>query len=54
MLDHLDEKYGPHGYLKLWIPGSSNEQRLHQFWWQMKDRDTLRRRIQDLLQDLSI
>lgn len=24
--DHLDEKYSPHGYIRLWIPGSDNEQ----------------------------
>lgn len=27
---HLTEKYGPDGYLKIWIPGSDNEVRLKQ------------------------
>lgn len=39
--DHLDEKYGPHGYLKLWIPGSDNERNLHQLWRLMEDRPAL-------------
>lgn len=25
---HIDEKYSRHGYIRLWIPGSPNEQRL--------------------------
>ena len=25
---HLDEKYSSHGYIKLWIPGSQNEEHL--------------------------
>lgn len=25
---HMDEKYGPRGYIRLWIPGSPNGQRL--------------------------
>ena len=25
---HMDEKYSAHGYIRLWIPGSPNEQRL--------------------------
>ena len=26
--DHMDSKYSVHGYIKLWIPGSANEQSL--------------------------
>jgi uncharacterized protein len=26
---HMDEKYSQHGYIRLWIPGSPNEQRLN-------------------------
>ena len=25
---HMDEKYSNHGYIRLWIPGSPNEQKL--------------------------
>ena len=28
--EHMDEKYSAHGYIKLWIPGSPNEQRLNE------------------------
>ena len=31
MLEHLKEKYDYGGYLKLWIPGSPNAERLEQF-----------------------
>jgi len=27
---HMDEKYSPHGYIRLWISGSPNEQRLRE------------------------
>lgn len=27
-MDHLDNKYSSHGYIKLWIPGSDNENKL--------------------------
>lgn len=27
---HMDEKYSAHGYIRLWIPGSPNEQRLNE------------------------
>ncbi len=41
-LHHLHEKYGPGGYLRLWIPDSENEVRLHELWDEMKDEDALR------------
>ena len=47
-LAHLREKYGPHGYLRLWIPGSDNERRLHQLWHLMEDEAALSRRLHDL------
>ena len=28
--EHMDNKYGANGYIKLWIPGSKNEQNLRQ------------------------
>jgi uncharacterized protein len=27
---HMDEKYSVNGYIRLWIPGSPNEQRLNE------------------------
>ena len=47
-LTHLHEKYGPDGYLRLWIPGSDNERRLHQLWEEMRDEDVLRRRLAEI------
>lgn len=47
--DHLNEKYSPHGYLKLWIPGSRNEQKLHELWKAMEDRDSLRMTIENII-----
>lgn len=26
--EHMDNKYSPHGYIRLWIPGSENEKKL--------------------------
>ena len=48
-LSHLHEKYGPHGYLRLWIPGSGNERRLHRLWEEMSDEPALRRRLSGML-----
>ncbi|MBQ0077665.1 MAG: HD domain-containing protein [Bacteroidales bacterium] len=47
-LDHLDEKYGPHGYLKLWIPGSDNERELHELWKIMDDSAAIRAMVESL------
>lgn len=47
-LAHLREKYGPRGYLRLWIPGSDNERRLRQLWHLMEDEAALSRRLHDL------
>jgi len=49
IFDHLDEKYSPHGYLKLWIPGSKNEQNLHILWKLMEDKETMRKMIVDII-----
>lgn len=51
-LDHLDEKYSPHGYLKLWIPGSRNEQKLHELWQMMEDQEQLIRTIEKLYNEI--
>ena len=52
-LQHLHEKYGPDGYLRLWIPGSDNERRLHQLWEEMKDEDALRCRLTKMFMELT-
>jgi uncharacterized protein len=41
-LEHMDEKYSSHGYLKLWISGSPNEMKLRQIWSTIDDRVKLR------------
>ena len=52
-LQHLDEKYSQHGYLKLWIPGSENERRLRQLWKMLEDRPAIIARIECILDDYS-
>lgn len=52
-LQHLDEKYSQHGYLKLWIPGSENERRLRQLWKMLEDRPAIIARIERILDDYS-
>lgn len=42
-LEHLEEKYGEGGYLKLWIPQSPNASRLRQLQQDLKDREGTRR-----------
>lgn len=41
-MQHLNEKYGPGGYLKIWIPGSENERRLKELHALMADGERLR------------
>ncbi|MBQ5844783.1 MAG: HD domain-containing protein [Alistipes sp.] len=40
--EHLEEKYGPNGYLKLWIPQSNNAERLSKLRHIMTDKGALR------------
>ena len=40
--NHLDEKYGKNGYLKLWIPESNNAERLAELQTIAEDREHLR------------
>ncbi len=42
-MEHLSEKYGEGGYLKLWIPESPNGQRLAQLRATLADRAAMRR-----------
>lgn len=47
-LDHLDEKYAEGGYLKLWIPESSNAERLHALQQLIKDRSGIRKLVEEI------
>ena len=40
--EHLDEKYSSKGYIKLWIPGSDNEEHLRRMRRMMEQPDQLR------------
>lgn len=52
-VQHLVEKYGPNGYLKLWIPGSENECKLHELWQLMDDEEALTNTINRLFVELT-
>ena len=39
---HMDEKYSVNGYIRLWIPGSQNEQRLNELRRIIADKRLLR------------
>lgn len=52
-LEHLREKYGPRGYLRLWIPGSDNERHLHELWRMMDDEPGMRLRLRNLFDQLT-
>lgn len=52
-LQHLEEKYGPKGYLKLWIPGSENERKLHELWALMDNREDILAAIDTLYEKLT-
>lgn len=47
-LEHLNEKYAEGGYLKLWIPESSNAQRLKEFQNIIKDVTKLRSQFEEI------
>ncbi|MBO4564118.1 MAG: HD domain-containing protein [Bacteroidaceae bacterium] len=46
-LQHLNEKYSRNGYLKLWIPGSKNERKLHQLWDLIDNEAAIRQIVED-------
>jgi len=50
---HMDEKYSVNGYLRLWIPGSSNEQRLTELRAIIAQPALLRRQFERLYESLS-
>lgn len=44
-IEHLDNKYSVHGYIRLWIPGSQNEQYLKQLRDLIANPEQLRQRF---------
>lgn len=53
-LDHLYEKYGQEGYLKLWIPWSSNALRLLEFRILLSDPAAAREEVVRTLHELKL
>ena len=45
--EHLDSKYSAHGYIRLWIPGSQNEQYLKQLRALIAQPEELRKRFDE-------
>ena len=52
MVTHLHEKYAEGGYLKLWIPESTNAERLQELRAVIADEKELRHRFERLFDDL--
>lgn len=50
-LDHLNEKYAPGGYLKLWFPQSKNAARLLKLQEVIADEAQLRRRFEEIYEE---
>lgn len=51
-VEHLEEKYGEKGYLKLWIPESKNASKLAELRTLIADREQLRRTFESLIDEL--
>lgn len=51
-LEHMAEKYDEGGYLKLWIPESSNAQRLQEFRLLLHDSAALRKKFDEIYDSL--
>ena len=51
-LEHLYEKYGNDGYLRLWIPWSDNARRLARFRSLLADRKAARREVERIWKEL--
>lgn len=52
-VEHLHEKYGDGGYLKLWIPGSPNAQRLEALRQIIRDEERLRSVLDEMWEEVS-
>lgn len=53
-LDHLYEKYGQDGYLKLWIPWSTNALRLLEFRVLLSDQEAAREEVVMVFHELKL
>lgn len=51
-VSHLHEKYGPQGYIKLWIPGSENERQLQKLRELMADEARLLHTVSEIYDSL--
>lgn len=51
--EHLQEKYGEGGYLKLWIPQSENQQRLIELRRILKNKEELLHILEQTYQALA-
>ena len=47
-IEHINEKYAEGGYLRLWIPESTNAVRLREFQSMIKDRSLLRKHFEEI------
>ncbi|MCI7310495.1 MAG: HD domain-containing protein [Prevotella sp.] len=47
-LEHLDNKYSAHGYIKLWISGSDNERYLQEIRERLVNKDELRNTFDEI------
>lgn len=52
-MEHMAEKYAVGGYLKLWIPESSNAQRLADFREMLKDSKAIRQKFDEIYDKLT-
>lgn len=51
-MEHLEEKYGPHGYLKLWLKTKKNEEGLQKIHKMLKAPDDLRKIVKSFYDEL--
>jgi len=47
-VEHMDNKYSTHGYIKLWIPGSDNERKLNELRNIIANEKLLRQRFDEI------
>lgn len=52
-IDHLHEKYGRNGYLKLWIPESPNAERLARLWDMIDQPEVIREVVEKAYDSLT-
>ena len=50
-VQHLNEKYGPNGYLKIWLPWSDNAKRLEKLRQIIADQSTIRELFNRIYQE---